>query len=111
MTTQKVQDVAAHQFRKNDEFTKKAKGTDNTSRQTLYQEVEQDEAEAAADGDDNGCDDEVSTGSEGVSEGVVEKRTRGHHWCCPHRAYSLYRSIINSKGTVQTIYKTRFLDS
>ena len=77
MTTQKVQDVAADQFRKNDKFTKKAKGTDNTSRQTLHQEVEQDEAEAAADGDDNGCDDEVSTGSEGVSEGVGEKRTRG----------------------------------
>ena len=74
MTAQKVQDVAADQFRKNDKFTKKAKGTDNTSRQTLHQEVEQDEAEAAADGDDNGCDDEVSTGSEGVSEGVGEKR-------------------------------------
>ena len=41
------------------------------SRQTLHQEVEQDEAEAAADGDDNGCDDEVSTGSEGVSEEPV----------------------------------------
>ena len=27
---QKVQDVAADQFRKNDKFTKKAKGTDNT---------------------------------------------------------------------------------
>jgi hypothetical protein len=48
MTAQKVQDVAADQFRKNDKFTKKAKGTDNTSRQTLHQEVEQDEAEAAA---------------------------------------------------------------
>ena len=35
MTAQKVQDVAADQFRKNDKFTKKAKGTDNTSRQTL----------------------------------------------------------------------------
>jgi hypothetical protein len=53
MTAQKVQDVAADQFRKNDKFTKKAKGTDNTSRQTLHQEVEQDEAEAAADGDEN----------------------------------------------------------
>ena len=31
MTAQKVQDVAADQFRKNDKFTKKAKGTDNTS--------------------------------------------------------------------------------
>ena len=53
MTAQKVQDVAADQFRKNDKFTKKAKGTDNTSRQTLHKEVEQDEAEAAADGDVN----------------------------------------------------------
>ena len=53
MTAQKVQDVAADQVRKNDKFTKKAKGTDNTSRQTLHQEVEQDEAEAAADGDVN----------------------------------------------------------
>ena len=33
MTVQKVQDVAADQFRKNDKFTKKTKGTDNTSRQ------------------------------------------------------------------------------
>jgi hypothetical protein len=31
MTEQKVQDVAADQFRKNDKFTKKAKGTDNTA--------------------------------------------------------------------------------
>ena len=61
----------------NDKFTKKTKGTDNTEGQTLHQEVEQDETEAAVDGDDNGCDDEVSTGSEGVSEGVGEKRTRG----------------------------------
>jgi len=72
MTAQKVQDVAADQFRKNDKFTKKAKGTDNTSRQTLHQEVEQDEAEAAADEDvNNGCDD----------GGQVS-----YHWCCPHRA-------------------------
>ena len=56
MTAQKVQDVVSDQFRKNDKFTKKTKGTDNTSRQTLH---------------------EVSTGSEGVSEGVVEKRTPG----------------------------------
>ena len=62
---------------KNDKFTKKTKGTDNTVGQTFHQEVEQDETEAAADGDDNGCDDEVSTVSEGVSEGVGEKRTRG----------------------------------
>ncbi len=54
MTVQQVQHVEADQFRKNDKFTKKAKETDNTSRQTLEQEVEQDETEAAADGDDNG---------------------------------------------------------
>jgi hypothetical protein len=44
MTDQKVQDVVGDQFRKNDKFTKKDKGTDNTSRQTLHQEVEQDES-------------------------------------------------------------------
>jgi hypothetical protein len=54
MTVQKVQHVATDQFRKNDKFTKKAKETDNTSRQTLHQEVEQDETEAEIDGDDNG---------------------------------------------------------
>ena len=93
MTAQKVQDVAADQFRKNDKFTKKAKGTDNTSRQTLHQEVEQDEAEAAADGDvNNGCDDEVSTGSEGVSEGVGEKRTRGRDRKARHLKSVVYTS-------------------
>ena len=92
MTAQKVQDVAADQFRKNDKFTKKAKGTDNTSRQTLHQEVEQDETEAAADGDDNGCDDEVSTGSEGVSEGVGEKRTRGRDRKARHLKSVVYTS-------------------
>jgi hypothetical protein len=61
MTDQKVQDVTVDQFRRNDKFTKKTKGTDNTVGQTFHQEVEQDETEAAADGDDNGCDDEVST--------------------------------------------------
>ena len=91
-TAQKVQDVATDQFRKNDKFTKKAKGTDNTSRQTLHQEVEQDEAEAAADGDDNGCDDEVSTGSEGVSEGVGEKRTRGRDRKARHLKSVVYTS-------------------
>jgi hypothetical protein len=93
MTAQKVQDVAADQFRKNDKFTKKAKGTDNTSRQTLHQEVEQDEAEAAADEDvNNGCDDEVSTGSEGVSEGVGEKRTRGRDRKARHLKSVVYTS-------------------
>jgi hypothetical protein len=77
MTTQKVQDVASDQFRKNDKFTKKTKGTDNTVGQTLHQEVEQDEVETTADGDDDDCDDEVSTGIEGVSEGVGEKHRRG----------------------------------
>ena len=43
----------------------------------MHQEVEQDESEASTDGDDNGCHDEVSTDSEGVSEGVGEKCTRG----------------------------------
>ena len=36
---------------------KKTKGTDNTTGQTLHQEVEQDETEDATDGDDSGCDD------------------------------------------------------
>ena len=54
-------DAVADQFRKNDKFTKKTKGTDNTAGQTLHQEVEQDEVEAAADGDDNGCDDDSLT--------------------------------------------------
>jgi hypothetical protein len=100
MTAQKVQDVAADQFRKNDKFTKKAKGTDNTSRQTLHQEVEQDEAEAAADEDvNNGCDDEVSTGSEGVSEGVGEKRTRGRDRKARHLKSVVYTS--NSFVTIR----------
>ena len=38
MTSQKVQDVATDQFRKNDKFTKKTKGTDNTAGKTLHQE-------------------------------------------------------------------------
>jgi hypothetical protein len=45
MTAQKVQDAAADRFRKNDKFTKKTKGTDNTGGQTLHQEVEQDKVE------------------------------------------------------------------
>jgi hypothetical protein len=53
---------------RNDKFTKKTKGTDNTAGQTFHQEVKQDEEETASDGVDNGCDDEVSTDSEGVSD-------------------------------------------
>jgi hypothetical protein len=101
MTPQKVQDVAVDQFRKNDKFTKKTKGTDNTSRQTLHQEVEQDEEEAASDGDDNGCDDEVSTVSEGVSEvirdkeqNVVRRAARALRACCPRF------NLVGSPGEV-----------
>ena len=50
MTEQKVQDDAVDKFRKNDKFTKKSKGTNNTGKETL--EVEDDETESAADGDD-----------------------------------------------------------
>ena len=39
-------------FRKHDKFTKKDKVTNNTDKETL--EVEDDEPEAATDGDDNG---------------------------------------------------------
>ena len=92
MTAQKVQDAAADQVRKKDEFTKKAKGTDNTAGQTFHQEVEEDEEEAAADGDEDGCDDEVSTGSEGVSEGVGEKRTRGRDRKACHLKSVVYTS-------------------
>jgi hypothetical protein len=54
LTTQKVQDTDADQFRKNDKFTNMTKGTDNPVGQTLHQEVEQDEVETTSDGDDNG---------------------------------------------------------
>ena len=50
-TAQKNQDAAADKFRKHDKMTKKTKGTNSTGKETL--EVEDDEAEAAADGDDN----------------------------------------------------------
>ncbi len=42
MTTKKVQDVGTDQVRKNHKFTKKTNGMDNTTGQTLNQEVEQD---------------------------------------------------------------------
>ena len=58
----------------------------------MHQEVEQDETEAAADGDDNGCDDEVSTGSEGVSERVGEKSTRGRDRKTRHLKSVVYTS-------------------
>ena len=68
MTAQKVQDAAADQFSKHDKVTKKTKGTNSTGKETLDQQVPDDEAEAAADGDDNASDDEASTGSEGVGD-------------------------------------------
>jgi hypothetical protein len=48
--------------------------------------------EAVADGDDNGCDDEVSTDSKGVSEGVREKRTRGRDRKTRHLKSVVYTS-------------------
>ena len=101
MTAQKVQDVAADQFRKNDKFTKKTKGTDNTPGQTLHQEVEQDEEEAAADGDDHGSDDEGSTDSEGVGD----KHTRGRDLKTRHLKTLVYtsNSFVVIRDTEQNV--------
>ena len=71
MIAQKVQDAIADKFRKHDKFTKKTKGTNSTDKETL--EVEDDETEVSADGDDDGSNDEGST----VSEGVGDKHTHG----------------------------------
>ena len=86
MTSQKVQDAAADKFRKHDKFTKKDKGTNITGKETL--EVEDDETEAAADGDDNGSDDEGSTDSEGVGD----KHTRGRDRKTRHLKSLVYTS-------------------
>ncbi len=85
-TAQKIQDAAADKFRKHDKLTKKTKGTNSTGKETL--EVEDDEAEAAADGDDNASDDEASTGSEGVGD----KRTRGRDRKTRHLKSLVYTS-------------------
>ena len=85
-TAQKKQDAAADKFRKHDKMTKKTKGTNSTGKETL--EVEDDEAEAAADGDDNASDDEASTGSEGVGD----KRTRGRDRKTRHLKSLVYTS-------------------
>ncbi len=90
MTEQKVQDAVEDKFRKHDKFTKKTKGTNITGKETL--EVEDDEAEAAADGDDNGSDDEGSTGSEGVGD----KRTHGRD----HKLRHLKRLVYTSNSFV-----------
>ena len=84
MTAQKVQDDVADKFRKHDNLTKKAKGTNSTGKETL--EVEDDETEAAADKDDNASDDEGSTGSEG------DKRTRGRDRKTRHLKSLVYTS-------------------
>jgi hypothetical protein len=73
-------------FRKHDKFTKKTKGTNSTSKETL--EVEDDESEAAVDGDDNGSDDEGSTDCEGVGD----KRTRGRDHKTRHLKSLVYTS-------------------
>ena len=93
MTTQKVQDTAEDKFRKHDKFTKKTKGTNNTGKETL--EVEDDETEAAPDGDDNGSDDEGSTGSEGIGD----KRTCGRDRKTRHLKSLVYTS--NSFVTIR----------
>ena len=83
MTAQKVQDAAADKFRKDDKLRKKAKEKKSTGKEILDQDVADDEAEAAADGDENGgvvgaegagesSDDEGSTG-----EGVGDKHIHG----------------------------------
>ena len=64
----------------------------------MHQEVGQDEAESATDGDDNGCDDEVSTDSEGVSEGVDEKRTHGRDRKVRH-----LKSVVHTSNSFVTI--------
>ena len=46
----------------------------------------------------HGCDDEVSTGSEGVSEGVGEKRTRGRDRKTRH-----LRSVVYTSNSFVTI--------
>jgi hypothetical protein len=51
---QKVQDVVADKFRKDDKLRKKTKVTKNTDKESLDQEVTDDEVEASADGDENG---------------------------------------------------------
>jgi hypothetical protein len=83
LTEQNIQDAAADKFRKDDKLRKKAKETKSTDKEILGQDVADDEAEAAADGDEHGgvigaegagesSDDEGSTG-----EGVGDKQTRG----------------------------------
>ena len=67
-------------------MTKKTKGTNSTDKETL--EVEDDEAEAAADGDDNASDDEGSTDSDGVGD----KRTRGRDHKTRHLKSLVYTS-------------------
>ena len=93
LTTQKVQDTVADNFRKHDKLTKKTKGTDSTGKKTLDQEVQDDETETTADGDDNGSDDEGSTDSEGVGEGVGDKRTRGRDHKTRHLKSVVYTSF------------------
>ena len=67
--------------------------SNNTDKETL--EVEDDEAEAAADGDDNASDDEGSTDSDGVGD----KRTRGRDHKTRHLKSLVYTS--NSFVTIR----------
>jgi hypothetical protein len=109
MTPQKVQDVVVDQVWKKDKFTKKSKGTDNTEGQTFHQEVEEDEVEAATDGDEDGCDDEVSTGSEGVSEGVGEKHTLGRERKVRHLKIVVYtsNSFVDIRDKEQNVMQVK----
>ena len=62
------------------------RGRTTLAKETL--EVEDDEAESVADGDDNGSDDEGSTDSEGIGD----KRTRGRDRKTRHLKSLVYTS-------------------
>ena len=102
MTSQKLQDTAADKFRKHDKFTKKNKGTNSTDKETL--EVEDDESEAEADGDNHGSDDEGSTGSEGVGD----KYTHGRDRKTRHLKNLAYtsNSFVTIRDKEQNVVKT-----
>ena len=53
-TSEKVQNTVADKFKKDDTLIKKTKGTGSTGKETVDQEVVDDEVEAVADGVENG---------------------------------------------------------
>ena len=77
MTERKVQDTVSDQFRKHDKVTKKTKRTNITDKETLDQQVTDDETETVVDGVDNGSDDEGTTDSEGVGDNTYTYYSHG----------------------------------